>query len=345
MLGVLGTVAVQLGSWADETHSTSVQIEREFSPTRACLSWNASLFEQLRKGGSLSALQAEPGAAPFSLGMFRKCEWWSVPRAARCRRRLDELQSVPPRLGEGVFILVWVRARSHALHWFPSEGVRECCKPVICVVPSLAMCGPVRSDQKIHGKNRISSQNNSLEGNSSRPSKPFSSSFWRFQKCKNICAETLEEILKVEMFLLPPSRRRAPQLQCDHAGGGSGGAHRHPNRRLHHRHPGVQAHLPQQDGEAHLPGRRVRDHRRPHSLQCGREHPGRKYPDTWEHCTKEEQTRFILAGNWLLYSSIWKKASPPFCFCLAFFLLMAILFPGRIYLTRQRRSTVLNKSI
>lgn len=100
----------------------------------------------------------------------------------------------------------------------------------------------------------------------------------------------------MEMFLLPPppllslpSCRRAPRLQRAPAGGGGGGALRHPGRPLGRRHPGVQTHPPQPDGEADLPGRRVRDHRRPHSLKRGREHPGRKYPDPWEHCRKEEE--------------------------------------------------------
>lgn len=134
MLGVLGTVSVRLVSPCEES----------FPPTAVCLSPNASSFEQQRKGGSLSVLQAEPGATPFSLGMFRKCEWRSVPRAARCRP--DELQSVPLCLRErSVYARVCVRAPT-ALTGF----LQEACKPVICVVPSLALCGPVGGDQKIH---------------------------------------------------------------------------------------------------------------------------------------------------------------------------------------------------
>lgn len=175
---------------------------------------------------------------------------------------------------------------------FLQEAWRSAEKPAICVVPSLTLCGPVGGDGKIHWKQAFPL----WKETDSRTSKLFFPSLWRFQKCKNMCAKTLEVVLKV-CFFSSLLCRRASELQHDHAAGGGGGAHRRAGCRLGRRHPGVQTHPPQQDGEAYLPGRRVRDHRRPNSLERGRQHPGRKYLDTWQHCRKEEQVLFILAGS------------------------------------------------
>lgn len=74
---------------------------------------------------------------------------------------------------------------------------------MICVVPSIAMCGPVRGDQKIHGKQQFSRK--TTHWTETTPGHPnyFSRPSAALKKCKNICAETLEEVLKVEMFVLP----------------------------------------------------------------------------------------------------------------------------------------------
>lgn len=41
--------------------------------------WEKQFIIQVEKRGSLSVLQAE--LSSLSLGMFGKCEWWSVPQA------------------------------------------------------------------------------------------------------------------------------------------------------------------------------------------------------------------------------------------------------------------------
>lgn len=75
------------------------------------------------------------------------------------------------------------------------------------------------------------------------------------------------------MFLYPRSRR-AFQLQRDHAGYRHRGAHHRPHCPLCHRYPGVQTHPPEPNGEANVPRCRVRNHRWPHRIKCGREHSG-----------------------------------------------------------------------
>lgn len=110
--------------------------------------------------GSLSVLQAE--LSSLSLGMFGKCEWWSVPQAGLCW--LDEIHSV--RACVCVLVCVWEREfmlmRMCALCAPPPltgffKRPAECCKPVICVWSSLSMCGPVRGKDAWE-KNKFSSK-------------------------------------------------------------------------------------------------------------------------------------------------------------------------------------------